>query len=55
MGENSPNLVTLSPNKGDRIGRIFAYFVIVYFGHNFENSRSSQVFLGNFFPTIKII
>jgi hypothetical protein len=34
--------------KGDQIGRIFAHWVIVYFGHLFENYRTSTNFWGTF-------
>jgi hypothetical protein len=31
----------MSGNQGDQIGRIFAQCAIVYFGHFFQNDRSS--------------
>jgi hypothetical protein len=39
------SLVNISrPNQGDRIGRIFAYWAIVYFGQGFEDYSSSNNF-----------
>jgi hypothetical protein len=40
-------------NQGDQIGRIFAYWVIVYFWQFFENFRSSHI-LGLLFPWYKL-
>jgi hypothetical protein len=45
MGENSPNLVTLTPldgkrSQGDQFGRIFAEWVIVFSGHFFNYKTS---------------
>jgi hypothetical protein len=39
--------------QGDRIGRIFARWMIVYFGRFFENGRSSAHF-GVLFSTVKV-
>jgi hypothetical protein len=36
------------PYQGDQIGRIFAHLSIVYFGHYFENYRSSANFWAPF-------
>jgi hypothetical protein len=41
--------------QGDRIGRIFASWAIVYYGHFFENSRSSPKVVGYFFPRLRIL
>jgi hypothetical protein len=30
----------LIPNQGDQIGRIFAHWVLVYFGQIFDNSNT---------------
>jgi hypothetical protein len=35
--------------QGDRIGRNFAYWAIVYFGHFFENYKSGPKFWATFF------
>jgi hypothetical protein len=35
--------------QGDQIGRIFAYWVIVYFGNFSENDLSSSIFGVTFF------
>jgi hypothetical protein len=34
----------VSLKQGDQIGRIFAYWVIVYYEHIYENYRNSQIF-----------
>jgi hypothetical protein len=39
-----------NPAQGDQIGQIFAYWVIVYFGHFSENYKSIPNSLGYFFP-----
>jgi hypothetical protein len=41
-------------NQGDQIGRIFAYWAIVYFGQFYENYKRIPNFLGNFFPPQKL-
>jgi hypothetical protein len=45
----------LEPHEqGDRIGRIFAQWVIVYFGQFSENNRSRPHFWGYFYPRYAI-
>jgi hypothetical protein len=39
-----------TPSQGDQIGRIFAFWAIVYSGQVFENNKSSQIF-GPFLST----
>jgi hypothetical protein len=46
-----PQLQCLRP--GDQIGWIFAYCVILYFGHFFENDKKAQTY-GIFFPRLKL-
>jgi hypothetical protein len=47
-------MATLSSLQGDQIGRIFAPWVIVYFGQFFENYRSSPHFWSTF-STVKVM
>jgi hypothetical protein len=35
--------------QGDQIGRIFDYWVTVYFGQFFRKLQKQTIFLGNFF------
>jgi hypothetical protein len=42
-------------NQGDQIGRIFAYWSIVYFGQRLKHYRSSAKFLATFFPRYVLI
>jgi hypothetical protein len=37
-------------NQGDQIGRIFAFWVIVYFEQFFENYKNNPNFCAAFFP-----
>jgi hypothetical protein len=44
--------VSVYPNQGDQIGRIFAQWVIVFFGQFYKNYRSSPKFhIGRLFFT----
>jgi hypothetical protein len=36
-------------DQGDQIGRIFAHWVTIYFGHSFENKKQYTASLGYFF------
>jgi hypothetical protein len=38
----------IGPSQCDQIGRIFAHWAIVYFGHSFENYKSSAHFWTSF-------
>jgi hypothetical protein len=40
--------------QGDKIGRIFAYWAIYFFGDIFENYRRSPNFLATFFQQKKL-
>jgi hypothetical protein len=40
--------------QGDQIGRILAYWAIIFFGKFFEYDRMGLNFLGYFFPAVKI-
>jgi hypothetical protein len=46
---HSFKILVLSQEQGDQIGRIFAYWAMVNFGHFFENYRSSINILGTLF------
>jgi hypothetical protein len=42
-------------NQGDQIGRIFAHWAIVFFGHILENSRSGTNSLASFCHETKYV
>jgi hypothetical protein len=39
--------------QGDQIGRIFAHWAIVYFGHVFKKIQKERKYVGNIFPANK--
>jgi hypothetical protein len=47
--------VGIGPHQGDRIELIFAYWVIVYFKHCYENYRSSANFWATFFDGVSYV
>jgi hypothetical protein len=42
--------VYLPRDQGDQIGRVFAYWVIAYFGHFYENYRNTLKFSATLLP-----
>jgi hypothetical protein len=52
----NPNYVNRCRDvQGDQIGRIFAYWAVVYFGLPFEKYKSSATLLRHFYSTGQVM